>query len=406
MCAFCAAKMLKYTIRLDTRESEKTKKGFPVVAYLSLNGTRKRISLKLYFFLSDWDLKKQLPKKDKRAAIFIKKKQLLLDEIGFDIFENKNLTLDDIKLKLFGSPITLPNKNFYDFFDIIIEEKRSSGKIATADIYSIAKKNLMIYKSHLLFLEIDYNFLNSFKNWKLSVGNKKNTVHSYLRKIRFVYNEAVRRGLVEDKNPFLGVFRGVTVKANRTKKKYLSIETIEKMESINGLADSHQRAVDLWLLMFYLGGQSLRDLYFLKSKNVHKGRVFFKRAKLDDLGYEFDLKILPKAKKIINKYTCSGEYLFGSWRKDEQGYKNFRGNFRRSLQKVQRDYSLEVLPKGGNMTVSTARHTFATRGKFLFVEPDLLRELMGHERSEVDTIYKDRFPQKVRDQAHLKIVTT
>ena len=73
MCAFCAGKMLKYTIRLDTRESEKTKKGFPVVAYLSLNGTRKRVSLKLYFSLSDWDLKKQLPKKDKRAAIFIKK---------------------------------------------------------------------------------------------------------------------------------------------------------------------------------------------------------------------------------------------------------------------------------------------------------------------------------------------
>ena len=30
---------------------------------------------------------------------------------------------------------------------------------------------------------------------------------------------------------------------------------------------------------------------------------------------------------------------------------------------------------------------------------------MGHERSDVDTIYKDWYPQKVRDEAHLKIVT-
>ena len=136
--------------------------------------------------------------------------------------------MEDIKLKLLGTPIALSSKNFYDFFDIIIQEKRRSGKIATADIYLIAKKNLMIYKNYLLFSQIDYNFLNSFKNWKLSVGNKKNTVHSYLRKIRFVYNEGVRRGLIEDKKPFLGVFRGVTVKANRTKKNIFLLRQLQK----------------------------------------------------------------------------------------------------------------------------------------------------------------------------------
>lgn len=394
--------MLSYRIRLDTRNSEKTKRGYPVVVFLSLQGKRKRVALKQYFSLNEWNHQKQLPKNNKRVALLIKKKEILLDKIEFEILEGKKFTLDIIKSKLLGK--TVKGDNFYEFFDFIIDEKNKSGKIATADSYGIAKKNLMTYRKKLLFSDIDYNFLTGFKNWKLDSGSKKNTVHTYLRKARYVYNEAVRRGVVKDEKPFLDVFKGITVKANRTKKRYLSKESIHFMESIEGLAPSDRRAIDLWLLMFYFGGQSLRDVYFIKNRNVSKGRVYFNRAKLDGLGYEFDIKIAPKAKKIIDRYKTAGEYLFGAWRKDEQGYKNFRSHFRRSMLKIQEKYCLEVLPKGGNVTISVARHTFATLGKFLFVETDLLRELMGHERSDVDTIYKDRYPQKLRDETLLKII--
>lgn len=329
----------------------------------------------------------------------------MLDEIALDIIDGKKTSLDSIKTILLGGSTFSQHINFYDFFDTIIKEKLKLGKITTADIHLVAKKNLMIYKSNLFFSEIDYNFLNSFKEWKLASGNKKNTVHTYLRKIKYVYNEAVRRGIVKDKKPFKDVFKGISIKANRNKKKYLSLQNMAKIEQIDNLRMSHQRSLDLFLLMFYLGGQSLKDIYFIKNKDVHRGRVYFKRSKLDDVGYEFDLKIFSKSKKIIDKYATDGEYLFGKWRKDDLGYKNFRSNFRRSLQKVQKEYQIEVLPKGGNISVTTARHTFATRAKFLFIETDLIRELMGHERSDVDTIYKDRYPQKIRDEAHLKIVS-
>ena len=52
-----------------------------------------------------------------------------------------------------------------------------------------------------------------------------------------------------------------------------------------------------------------------------------KRGKLNYVVYEFDLKKLPKAKKITDKYATDGEYLFGKWRKDDLGYKNFRSHF-------------------------------------------------------------------------------
>lgn len=42
----------------------------------------------------------------------------------------------------------------------------------------------------------------------------------------------------------------------------------------------------------------------------------------------------------------------------------------------------------------------------LFIMEDVLREIMGHECNDVDTIYKDRYPEKIRNEAQIKITDT
>jgi len=64
-----------------------------------------------------------------------------------------------------------------------------------------------------------------------------------------------------------------------------------------------------------------------------------------------------------------------------------------------------VLPKGGELTSKVIRHSFATIGKFLMIDVDVIRELMGHERGDMDTVYKDLYPEGVRDAAQLKITS-
>jgi hypothetical protein len=49
-----------------------------------------------------------------------------------------------------------------------------------------------------------------------------------------------------------------------------------------------------------------------------------------------------------------------------------------------------------------ARHSFANRAN-LMIETDITRELMGHERDDVDNYYKDKYPEK-RDLALLKLL--
>lgn len=394
---------MKGKIYLDVRKTNERKDGsFPVLVNLTHAGKRSVFSLKINIQKKDWSFDLELPKTSSKYFVVVKKKKLLLESVMLDFLSAENISLDHVKDVLLNKQV-VKLTSFLDFYMVYVDELKKAGKTATALSYENAFNQLKIYREKLLFNQVDYNILNGFKTWRLSAGNSKSTVHTYLRKHRAVYNEAVRRGLTENLKPFEGVFNNVTVKANRTKKRNITKVDVKLLEKDHGLAMSHQRAVDLWLLMFYFGGQDLKDIYYLEHSQINKNRVFFRRGKLGENGYEFDLLITPKAQKIINKYKVSGTYVF-QWRKDFEGYKSFRDNLRRSLDKVQKLTKIEVLPLGGAIRVKVARHTFATIGKQLFIEADLLRELMGHERNDVDTIYKDKYPQKIRDSAQLKII--
>lgn len=395
---------MKGKIRIDKRKSEERKNGFPVYAFLNHKGKQKKINLGLYFQLSEWDFEKELPKNDAAATFFLKKKKLLLEEIIYNNAFKLNIDFAAVKSELLGlDQKELVVSSFYDFADVYVNELLEKNKKSSAASYENAINQLKVYRSNLYFNEVDYNLLNAFKNWQLKENNSKSTVHTYLRKFRAIYNEAVRRKITTDEKPFVGLFNNITVKANRTKKRHLIKSDIEALEKLHFDTMHHQRALDLFLLMFYFGGQDLKDVYYLKNNQINKNRVYFMRGKLDGNGYQFDLPIIEKAQKIMDKYKVKGEYLF-PWRKDFEGYKQFRDNLRRSFDMMQEAAEIDVKPLGGKIRIKVARHSFATIAKNLFIETDLLRELMGHERNDVDTIYKDKYPEKIRDTAYLKIV--
>jgi len=394
---------MRYKLRLDARINQKRKNGYPVSVFLSDKGGVKKVNLGLFFEKKEWNFKTQMPKTDKKLFIIILKKRQILENILIDIVSGEKYNLERVKNILLNEVETINTNSFFEFYLQFNAEKHKAGKIATAKSYENAYNILKVFRDDVLFDEINYNLLNDFKNWRVQIGNSKSTVHTYLRKYRAVYNEACRRNFTTDSKPFEGVFKNITVKANRTKKRNLTKEAIKKLEGVSGLTMYHQRAVDLFLLMFYFGGQDLKDIYYLEHQQINKNRVYFMRGKLSGNGYQFDLQITDKAQKIINKYQVTGKFVF-PWRKDFDGYKSFRDNLRRSLDLVQTLTAIEVQPLGGKIRIKVARHTFANIGKQLYLDTDLLRELMGHERNDVDTIYKDRFPEAVRDEAHLKII--
>ncbi|RZJ83786.1 MAG: hypothetical protein EOO20_22180 [Chryseobacterium sp.] len=320
---------------------------------------------------------------------------------------------------------------FNEFYDILIAQMNElKGKYeALRDVNSRNKVagNIKVYQNavtqfkdfvqDIKIVDIDYDILVRFRNYQTGLGNKKNTVHLYLRTIRAIYNKALLFYKLPDSKPFKGVFSNLKTKSYANKKKYLTKQSIAVLEGLK--VKTHQKKyLDMFLLQFYLGGCDLIDLYFLKKKQIRKGRIYFERGKTEN-PLMVDLKIFPKAKEVIDYHSALSDdiWLF-PWPKDINRYESFRRALGKALVAIQKEQNtiadnnddeasrIDIMPTGGNLGIKVARHTFANIGKGLMIHEDILRELQGHERDEVDNYYKDKYPEELRDQAHLNIIST
>ena len=268
-------------------------------------------------------------------------------------------------------------------------------------VYQNVLNQFDVFVEDLPASEINYLLLAEFRDFMIQKGNSKPTIHGYLSILRSLYNKASIKYGFENKKPFTGVFAGLKIKSYNSKKKHITKEDILLLESWSG-PKLKTEAVDLFLLQFYFAGADLIDLYYMEKKQIVNGRLYFERGKTNT-GKLIDLLIHEKAAAILKKYQNSSKYVF-YFRKDIKGYETFRSRYAKNLKKVQTELGIEVKPMGGVLGVKVARHTFATIGKNKMIDADILRELMGHERDDVDNYYKDRFPEKVRDEALIQII--
>lgn len=394
---------MKAKIILYTNDPE-TKDGFPVVLSISHNTKTKRVRLNFYVPKHHWNFDKNLPLPVAECYETLYPYIMNLKSRMYDLIKLKITDLNAAADYIIEKEVAAPVTDFYKFTDTLVKEQQKVGRQANAKTYNTAIVQLKKYRPKLALVDLNHQLLNGFKLYKQADGVSKTSIHGYLRSFRAIYNEAVARGMVADAQPFKTIFKGLSVRAGRSKKKYLDIDAIYKLEKVEltGLMDKIR---DMFLLQFYLGGQDLIDIYHIKRKNIRNNRIYFERKKLGDRGAEFDLGILPKTAEILKKYSADDEFLFEG-RKDYAGYDTFRRRYQRYLTQLQTQLKLEVLPKGENLGIKVARHTFANRAKQLFIEEDIIRELMGHERDDVDNYYKDRYSETVRDAALLKITKT
>ena len=389
---------MKAKIRLYKNDGE-NEQGFPIKIILSHNRKTRRKTI-AYSKEIDWDSQENIPLRDHPDKKNVYDKVYDIKKLyGTEEFRDI-VNFDRAFEYLLGA-----KKKEVDFFEYAEERiayMESSGRSGNARAYRNAITELKKFRPSITFKELNKDLLESFKEYKKSEGNKNSTVKNYLVEIRAIYNSAVKTGITEDKKPFAGLFEDIPVRKRRARNRYLSREQVEQLEALK-LDPSYQRAIDLSLLQFYLCGADLTDVYYLKNEDITKDRVFLSRNKLGNKKYEFDVLLSDKAKNIIDKYKVKGEYVF-PWKKAPESYITFRNNHNRNLKIIQKRLELELQPKNDNLTTKVMRHTFATLGKFERIEEDLLRELMGHERDDIDTIYKDKYPEAERDAAQLKII--
>jgi len=402
---------MKITLNLHTWKKE-TAEGFPLVFDISHQGKRREYQVgfckDIHFIGENNMISSKHPDYDDLAPVLFEyklkaNKVVVQQEKDIDAAYNKifKVKIGDANFIEFAEGLVVEMNTIAGKFDKkkdLVSRNRIAGN---AKVYENFINQVKPFVKDLLLNEIEYDLLIRFKNYQMGIGNSKNTVHQYLRTFRAIYNKGLLKYGLPDKKPFTGVFDGLKVKSYQNKKKYITKDDIAIIESVVWSV-KEQRYIDLWLLQFYFGGCDLIDLYYMPKNMIRKGRVYFERGKHSS-GLMIDLKIHPKAKVLLDKFANESQWLIDS-RKDVKGYETFRGNYRSTLIEMQKKYKIDIMPTGGNIGSKVARHSFAVIAKNLNLEPDLIRELMGHERDDVDQYYKDRFPEAVRDEALFRII--
>jgi hypothetical protein len=398
-------------IKLLKNKTE-TPEGFPLVVEVAHQNKRKQKKLcfckENHFLPNDKMISTRHPDYDVMAPILmdlkIKARKLILQ--GCTDIEKAYTELFRIDFSQIG---------MMDHVEKLIEEmkqmaatlllkkdlKAANKILGNCKVYENVRNQMEPFFRDVAVQSVDYEVLMRFRNYQLGIGNSKATVHLYLRTVRSMYNKGVLLYKLHDAKPFEGVFANLKQKSFSSKKKYLDREMLQKLEALD-LKSEKQKYVDLFLLQFYFAGCDLIDIYYLNKKQVRRGRVNFERTKTNT-GTRIDLKIHPKAAAILAKFDNDTEYIL-PYKKDRAVYETFRRTYQRALVYVQKAHGIEIEPTGGAIGVKVARHTFATLGKNLLIEPDILRELMGHERDDVDNYYKDKYPEVMRDEALFRII--
>ncbi|SHG28616.1 tyrosine-type recombinase/integrase [Flavobacterium johnsoniae] len=402
---------MKIEIKLLTSKKE-TAEGYPLVVEISHQNKRKQKTLcfckEAHFLRDGKTVSSKHPDYDVIAPILmdlkIKAKKLILlsyTDVEKTFVELFSIDFSEILFLDYAKNLINEMKNLADRFGKLNDLKSKNKLLGTVKVYENVISQFMPFAGSVTLKNIDYEVLMRFRNYQVGIGNSKNTVHLYLRTLRAIYNKGILIHKIPDEKPFTGVFAQLKTKSFSNKKKYLDQNTILLLESLD-LKSEKQKYVDLFLLQFYFGGCDLIDLYYLNKKQIRRGRVIFERTKTNT-GTRIDLKVHPKAVVLLDKFVSQDENVF-PFKKDRAAYETFRRTYQRGLIYVQKQYQIQVLPDGGNIGVKVARHTFATMGKNKMIDPDILRELMGHERDDVDNYYKDKYPEKVRDEALFKII--
>lgn len=385
---------MNISISLD--QSKLRKRGHPIIISIFVSKTDKAYpTLNYYSFSQDWDFTKCIPKKTHpQYGIILAKIYEINLKITKLISSDKKRSAKQIQNYLLGN-----YEDIFTFWEERIreEEKKIQNKnkiVHSGGNAGFYRTNLSVwrnFKKSISYDEITYDFIMRFKLEKSKTCNTGG-INTYLKAIRAIYNEAVKRGVYVPENG-ISPFSKIMEKSSKTKDKFL---TISEMKTVfENPVDHH--FYRYFILCFLLGGLDFIDIASIKKSDVKKGRLKFERFKGNTLEI-INNYVFPEAQAIFKYYNDPmSEYLLPLFK---YSYKPYRDKYVREIRKI-------LLKMGIDSYVDskTPRYTVIQIGsKELYQNRDIIKELVGHAQGDTLSIYEGKFPEKIKDEVHRKII--
>lgn len=290
----------------------------------------------------------------------------------------------------------------------VVDELQDSGNLGTAHVYKSSLNTILAFHGtqRLQFRQITPAWLKRFEVSLRARGCSWNTVSTYLRTLRAVYNRAVECR----KAPYVPhLFRSVYTGTRADRRRALDGEDMKRvftqLSHLGNTAPGVGRAQELFILMFLLRGLPFVDLAYLRKSDLHGNVITYRRRKT---GRALSVTLTPEAMVLLQKYMNRDRmspYLFPILRSREGSKEAYR-EYQLALRNF--NYRLELLGKilglQNRLSSYTARHTWATTAYYCEIHPGIISEAMGHSSITITETYLKPFRSKKIDDANRQVV--
>ena len=284
---------------------------------------------------------------------------------------------------------TTKGKTLVEVLRSLAETKKAEN---TRRAYRCTAKNVESFDPSALMGDITPAWLTNFENHELTksrpsqqkdgkgkerVGRKPNGVAIDLRNIRAAFNWAIANGWTENYP-----FRRFKIKFEETRKRNLTLEQVRTIQMHGG------RYADTFMLIVYLIGINISDLYHLPKDCIRDGRLEYRRNKTGRL---FSIKVEPEAQAIIDRYAGTDTLL--SFVETCKDYKVFLHHMNKTL---------DGIVKG--CTSYWSRHTWASMAASLDIPIETISRALGHSVGASVTAIYIHFDTRKVDEANRKVI--
>ena len=292
--------------------------------------------------------------------------------------------------------------------ELYIGRLQREGRFSTAHVYKNALFSFSNFcgTQNVSFRQVTRECLRRYGQHLSDCGLKPNTVSTYMRMLRSIYNRGVEAGSAPYvPRLFHDVYTGVDIR----QKKALPVTELHKLLYEDPKSERLRRTQTIAALMFQFCGMSFADLAHLEKSALDRNVLQYNRIKTKT---PISLEILESAKEMVNQLRSNKpalpdcpDYLFDilhgdKKRKDEKAYKEYQSALRRfnnSLKDLAR-----VLRLDSPVTSYTFRHSWATTAKYRGVPIEMISESLGHKSIKTTQIYLKGFGLRERTEVNRK----
>ena len=287
-----------------------------------------------------------------------------------------------------------------------IRSLQEEGRYSTAHVYKNAVLSFTRFhgSTYIAFEQITRESLRRYGQYLYDCKLKLNTISTYMRMLRCIYNRGVEAGIARFiPRLFRDVYTGVDIR----QKKAIPVKELHTLLYKTPQSKHLRRTQEIARLMFQFCGMPFADFAHLEKSALAQGVLRYNRIKT---GTSVSLEVLESSLPTISKLRNNDpvredgtNYLFSILRgnkspKGESMYKEYQSALRRfnnQLKSLSRELHLKSA-----VTSYTIRHSWATNAKYQGIPIEMISESLGHKSIKTTQIYLKGFEQEKRTEAN------